>query len=372
MFPLNQEQQTIKLNAAEFGRSNLAKNLIERESRSEFSRTDWKRLAEAGFTNIFQEPPLSIAAKLEGLGLGCPDNGLLMSLNAHLWGCTLPIQTFSSRDLTKTLLADLSSGKRIGAHAATEAQSGSDFFAMACSAESRGDRFIISGRKCYVTNAPVADVFVVYAKTGESSSAALRSISAFVVERGDPGVSIGEPYVKSALRTSPMAELRLEACALGPERLLGDIGDGFLVFNHSMQWERALILSSVVGAMERLLKNGLDYVKARKIGGKSISNFGGVKARLVAMKTRHEVSRLLVYRAAQALAGDENSMLLSSLAKKEVSEAYVKSCQDAMAIFGAQGLLVEREIERELRDAMASVVYSGTSDIQDEIISRLL
>jgi alkylation response protein AidB-like acyl-CoA dehydrogenase len=371
MFPLSAEQAELRKAAAIFGRT-LARDLASREASGEFSRADWNLLAARGFTGILAEPPLAIAARLEGLGSGCPDNGLLMSLHAHLWGCALPIREFRAKSLSESFVSELSSGKRIGAIGATEALSGSDFLGMETRAEPRGDRFSLSGRKSYVTNAPVADVFVVYAKTSPADERSPRSVSAFVIDRNDPGVSIGKTYAKAALRTSPMAELELEGCVIGRDRLLGELGDGILVFNRSMQWERALILSTVVGAMERLLEACLAYARSRKTGGNAISNLGGVKRRLVAIKTRHEASRLLVYRAAQALEGDPDSMLLSSLAKRSVSDAYVETCQDAMAIFGAQGLMTELGIERELRDAMASVIYSGTSDIQDEIIARLL
>ncbi len=372
MFPLNDEQEALRKAAAAFASSKLASDLARRDVSGEFSRADWDRLASQGFTRILGQPPLAIAARLEGLGLGCADNGLLMSLHAHLWGCSLPIREFHAKDLSESFVADLSSGKRIGAIGATEAQAGSDFLAMETRAVQHGDRFSLSGRKSYVTNAPVAEIFVVYAKTSPKDDGSPRSVSAFVVDRKDKGVSIGRTYAKAALRTTPMAELVLEDCVVSQERLLGALGDGILIFNRSMQWERALILSTVVGAMERVLESCLAFARSRKVGGRAVSDFGGVKRRLVAIKTRHEASRLLVYRAARALEGDPDSMLLSSLAKRAVSDAYVETCRDAMAIFGAQGIMIETGLERELRDATASVVYSGTSDIQDEIIARLL
>jgi alkylation response protein AidB-like acyl-CoA dehydrogenase len=198
-------------------------------------------------------------------------------------------------------------------------------------------------------------------------------VTAFLVERSTPGVIISKPIAKMGLKTSPMGEIAFDDCEIPQENRLGKEGQGATVFNHSMGWERACILASDVGAMQRQLEACIDYAKTRRQFGKPIGDFQLVAARIADMKLRHETSRLLLYRAASALAaGAKDAAMLGAMAKIYISEAAVRSGLDAIQVHGGYGYMAEFGVERGLRDAIGGQLYSGTSEIQRMLVARYL
>jgi hypothetical protein len=197
-------------------------------------------------------------------------------------------------------------------------------------------------------------------------------ITAFLIDRDTPGLSVTRKMEKMGLRTSPMAEVIFEDCVVPVANRLGREGRGVAVFECSMEWERGCILANYLGLMRRQLENCIAHVRNRKQFGKPIGKFQSVANRIVDMKVRLDACRPLVYRIGQLKEKNKPAVLESSIAKLFLSESLVKSCQDAMQIYGGYGYMVDQGIERDLRDALGSTLYSGTSEIQRNLIAGSL
>jgi alkylation response protein AidB-like acyl-CoA dehydrogenase len=305
---------------------------------------------------------------MEALGFGCRDQGLLFSLHAHLWAVVMPVIAFAPDALRRRLLPGLVDGSLIGAHAISEPESGSDTFAMRATATLDGDSYVLDGVKTWVTNAPIADVFIVFATVNPKRG--MFGVTGFVIEKGHPGIRVSPSFRKMGLTTSPMSEVILEGCRVPVEQRLGKEGQGAAIFNHSMAWERSCILASQVGALDHQFQRALCYAKERQQFGKPIGNFQQVASRLVDMKTRLETSRLLLYRTAWKQSQGEDITMDAAMVKLYVSESAVQSALDAIQIHGGNGYMEEYGVERDLRDAVGGRLYSGTSEIQRLIIAR--
>ncbi|HET7537030.1 MAG TPA: acyl-CoA dehydrogenase family protein, partial [Candidatus Didemnitutus sp.] len=197
-------------------------------------------------------------------------------------------------------------------------------------------------------------------------------ITAFLVEKSFKGFSVARKLDKMGLRTSPMAELFFEDCEVPEENRLGKEGAGSSLFTHSMTWERGCILASAVGSMQRLLETCISYARTRKQFGQSIGKFQQVATKIVDMKLRLETSRALLYNGAYQRSIGRTAVMEAALAKLQISDSWIKCCEDAMQIHGGYGYMTDYEIERELRDAMGSRIYSGTSEIQRNLVASLL
>lgn len=358
-----------------FAQSELNAGLRERARRGGFNRSGWQRCAEMGILGLPVPrryggedcDPLTAAFVLAGLGYGCMDNGLIFAIGAHLWGCTAPILAFGDDGQKRRWLPALAGGA-IGALAVSEAEAGSDIARLHTTAVRDGDSYVLNGRKLFVTNAPVADLLLVLA----SMDPALGSygLAAFLVESTAVGVAIGDPVEKMGLHTALMGEITLDHCRVPAANLLGREGSGLAVFNHAMLWERGLILASALGAMQRLLEKCTTYAQERQQFGQAIGKFQLVASRLVDMRLRLETAQLLLYKTAWLLGEERAGQDTVSLAKLAISEAWIATCEDAMQIFGGYSYLADTGIEAELRDAMASRFYSGTAEIQRQIVAR--
>lgn len=377
-FSWSPEQAEMRRESVDLARRHLNANLRERDARGEFNRDGWRRCAEFGLLGLpmpeeyggTNAGALTTVGVLERLGYGCKDNGLLFSLNAHMWTAQMPISSFGSPALKRRWLPGLINGELIGGNAMTEPTSGSDAYALTTTAERRGDHYVLNGNKVFVSNAGVADVLVVYARVAPGEGE--QGVSAFLVQRGSKGLTVRGGVDKMGLRTSPMGELFLEDCEVPLENLLGGEGAGLQLFANSMAWERACILASAVGSMERLLETSVQYAKTRRQFGQAIGKFQMISSKLVDMKLRVESARALLYQAAWLRDQGRGIFLESSMVKLHISESWVKCAEDALQIHGGYGYLKEYEIERELRDALGSRLYSGTSEVQRVLIASLL
>lgn len=372
------EQKALRDTVEDFATSRLNVDVEARISGSVFSRTLWKEAAEFGILGLpvpeayggTDRGAVSTILAMEALGRGCRDQGLLFSMHAHMWSVVMPIITFGSDAQKDRYLEPLVDGRLIGAHGMSEPDSGSDAFSMRARAEKVEGGYRLNGTKTFVTNAPVADLFVVFATVDPSRG--MWGVTTFLIDRDTPGLSVSEPFKKMGLRTSPMAEIILDDCVVSEDAVLGSPGQGAAIFNHSMAWERSCILASQVGAMDHQLQTCLTYAKERKQFGKPIGDFQLVAARLADMKVRLDTSRLLLYRAAWSMAEDEDAKMASAVAKLYISEAAVASALDAIQTHGGYGFMEEFDVERDLRDFLGGTLYSGTSDIQRLLVARHL
>ncbi|MEZ4588646.1 MAG: acyl-CoA dehydrogenase family protein [Gemmatimonadales bacterium] len=317
------------------------------------------------------QDPLTAVLAMEALGQGCPDNGLLFALAAQMWSVQMPIARYGTEEQQREFLTPLCTGEWIGAHAMSEPDSGSDAFALRTRAELDGDHYRLNGAKTFVSEAPVADLFVVFATTDPARGPL--GITGFLVRRDTPGLQVGRQIEKMGLKTSPMGELAFDDCRVPVANRLGREGRGAQIFNDSMEWERGCILAFALGAMRRLLDSSVQYARERRQFGRPIGEFQSVANRLVDMKVRLEAARSLLYRAAWAKQrGDRSAGADAAVAKLFVSEAMVRTGLDAVQIRGGYGFTTEYEVERDLRDAIGGTLYSGTSEIQRNLIARSL
>jgi hypothetical protein len=377
-FSLSPEQEELKAAAVDFARRELDQDLAKREEAGEFSPQAWRACAKFGIQGLPIPAELGGAGAdilttvlvMEALGYGCHDNGLIFSLNAQMWSLEMPLVKFGTAAQHQAYLPGLISGDLIGVHAMTEPDSGSDAFSMRTRVERKDDGYVLNGTKLYITNAPVADVVLVFAAHPGKSKMA--GISAFLVEKGTPGFTVTRGLDKMGLRTSPMGEVVLDDCFVPADNRLGSEGAGMAIFNSSMTWERSCILASALGTMQRQLEACVEYARVRKQFGQPIGKFQAVADKVADMYLRLEAARLLVYHVAWLGQQGKSVLAEAAAAKLFTSEAWIASSMDAIQIHGAYGYMKESGIERDLRDAIASTIYSGTSEIQRVILARML
>jgi hypothetical protein len=307
---------------------------------------------------------------MEGLGYGCKDNGLIFGINAQMWSVQMPIHSFGTEAQKEKYLTRLCSGELIGAHGMTEPDTGSNAYGLRMRAEKRDGGYLLNGTKMFVTNAPIADIAIVFATVDPSKG--MWGITGFIIDYDTPGFSVSREIEKMGLRTSPMGELILQDCFLPEENRLGPEGAGSRIFNHSMEWERSCILASNLGTMERQLENCIQYARDRVQYDQPIGKFQSVANRIVDMKVRLETARLILYKVAWLKKMGEPAVMEAALAKLYLSESFMQSSLDAIRTMGGYGYMAEFEVERYLRDSIGGTIYSGTSDIQRNIIARLI
>jgi len=378
-FSFTDEQKALRDSIVKFAKAELNHDVVERDRTEEFSRETWRKCAEIGIQGMpvpeeyggSGADPLSCAIGLEALGYGCRDGGLVFSLCAHLLACVVPVWKHGSEEQKRRYLRGLCDGTLIGAHAISEPNSGSDTFAMHLRAERDGSGWRLTGTKTFVSNGPVADVNVVFAVT-DPEKGFYGGVTAFLIERGLRGFAPGQKFAKMGLRTSPVGELVFDGAHAGDDAVLGTVGGGAGVFATAMDWERSLLVAAHLGAMERLLDTSIDYARSRSQFGQPIGKYQGVGHKIADMKVRLEAARLLTYRTASRLDKTRSISLDASITKLFVSESFVTTARDAVQLHGGNGFMVEYEVERAFRDAVGGTIYSGTSEMQRNIIARWL
>lgn len=382
-FAWNETQRRWHDEAVAFAREQLAGDVLDRDHRGAFDRSGWSACGAFGIHGLpvpeeyggrGQDLATTIAA-MEGLGYGAEDGGLLMAVNACLWTVTLPILKYGTEDQKRQWLPRLAAGEVVGANAASEPAAGSDVFSMTTLAkptdgESPGSGWVLNGRKTWCTAAPVADLFVVFALTSPERKAL--GISAFLVPSDTLGCRVVREIPKMGTRTAPMGEIALEDCRLPADSLLGRLHRGADIFQAALEWERGGILAPTLGMMRRQLERCVRHARKREQFGQSIGKYQAVSHRIVEMSMRLETSRLLVSKYAWKKARGEDAAAEAGMAKIHVSEAAIENSLAAIQVFGALGYTVENGSERELRDSVGAGIYSGTNDIQRNILARRL
>lgn len=377
-FSWTEEQLKYKQAVIEFAQNELNEGLIERDRQGEVSLENWKKCAKFGILGLAIPEDcggsgadiLTTMLVMEGLGYGCRDNGLIFAMNAQMWSVQHPILTFGTEAQKQKYLPGMCRGDLVGAHGMSEPDSGSDAYSLHTRAQRTDDGYVLNGTKMFVSNAPFADVSLVFATVNPQKG--IGGVTAFLVDRGTQGFRVSRNIEKMGLRTSPMGELILEDCFVPMESRLGLEGAGPAIFNSSMEWERSCILGSHIGAMERQLEEAIRYARARSQFGQKIGKFQSVANRVADTKLRLETARLLLYKVAWLKQMGKPAIMEAALAKLYLSESFVQSSLDAIRTYGGYGYMTEMEVERDLRDAVGGLLYSGTSDIQRMIIARWL
>lgn len=313
---------------------------------------------------------LSTVASLERLGEVCKDSGLTFSVATHLASTITALERFGSAQLKARYMEELVSGRLIGAHAISEPGAGSDALSMSTTAHEDGDDFVINGHKAFVTNGPIADVIVVYAKTQETTTA--NCVTAFLVETRSAGVRLGPSLEKVGLSTSPLSELTLENCRVPKENMVGRRGSGFFVLSYVMQREILYSFIISVGEMHRRLMRCVEYANSRRQFGSAIGSFQSVSNKIADMKIKYELSRQWLYHVAELMSANKDVTSEVAIAKVIVSENALSTSIDALHIHGGYGYLASNGLGSEVANALAGPIYSGTNEIQRGRIAALL
>lgn len=372
-FSLSDEQQ------ARYERTKTAAGELSSGSAPDGFRSEgWPKLASLGLLGAAVPEDhggsgfgaLDTAMLYEAAAEGCADTGLLFSAAAHLFACVRPVVEFASAQTRRALLPALCSGGLIAANAMTEPEAGSDISRLATRATRVDGGYVLDGTKSFVSNGPVADLYVTYATT--NPEAAYFSATAFAVDRDSPGLAPGTPMEKTGLETCQADRVVFAECFVPDERVLGVPGQGHLVFQTSMQWERSCLFAIYLGQQENLIRQCVRHARERKQFGKRLADIQPVADRLAEMKLRLESGRLLLYRACAEIDSGRDPSLWIAMAKLAVSEAAIATALDAARIFAGRGYLKEYGIEAAVRDALPATTFSGTSDIQRQLIAREL
>jgi clorobiocin biosynthesis protein CloN3 len=341
-----------------------------------FTIDEWLMAARLGLTGLCLPTQnggqglgaLDTALGLEAFGRACTDTGFVFAVAAHLLACAVPIRDFAQDEVRDKLLSGLAQGDLIAANAMTEHEAGSDVGRLSMTAERDGDDYILSGTKSFASNAPVAGVLVTYAVTDHA--AGFLGISGFAVPRELPGISVSRPFKKMGLHGCPAGEVTFSGCRVPARYRLGEEGQGSAIFQHSMGWERACLFGAYLGLMDRQLDQCVEHARERRQFGRSIGGFQAISHRVATMMQRRESARLLLYRACWLIDQGRDHVTATALSKVAVSEASVANSLDAVQILGGAGYLSPAGVEGQLRDSVPSTIFSGTTEMQREIIAR--
>lgn len=370
----------IKVATSKWASEHLAqRDRVEADLQSRFAADDWKRLADHGLMKLMVSPDAggtgadlaTSLLTLEGLGHGCRDNGLNYALVSQMLSTQIALERFATPEQQERWLAPLLSGDLFVAFGMTEPDAGSDAYSLAASAELLDDgSYKINGHKAYITFASRFDMALVFATT--NPAAGQWGISAFIVPADLPGVERVGNRDKMGMRTTPFGDMTFTDVVVPADAVLGRPGAGASIFAAVLEVERSFVFITQVGAMQRQIDDTIEFANTRIQGGEPISARQVIAHRIVDMKERHETARLFVYKAAMATVTGTHTTMASALAKIAACDVGIASALDAASIHGARGYVSEYEVERELRDAVGGLVYSGTSDIQRNIVARLL
>jgi alkylation response protein AidB-like acyl-CoA dehydrogenase len=376
-FSITPEQIDLQKRIIQFAKADLNENLVIRDKNSEFSDTDWKKAADFGLLGLAVPTEfggsgadhLTVSLAMEAFGYGCRDNGLALAINAQRT-VQHPIIAFGTPGQKEKYLQGLADGSIIGVQAITEAQAGSDIYSMQARADKVENGYVINGAKKFITLGPKADLALVFASLDPELGK--WGITAFLVEMDSPGITISPNREKMGLRTTPIGEINFENCFVPESNLFGQEGSGVGISRSTFEYERFTIIPNHIGAMQHQLEKAVAYAKQRIQFGKPISQFQSVSNRLANMKLRLETARLLLYKTAWLMDQGQDVMMEACLVNLHLAETFVESSMDAVRIYGGNGYLTEFEVERDLRDAVGTTIYAGTSDIQRNIIAKLL
>ncbi len=370
----------LKRGVADWARENLTDDtLVERDHSCTFWHEGFKRIADRGLLGILADPAYGgqgrslteAVLELEGLGLGCRDDGLVFAATSTVLTFGLALERFGSDAQRNEWLPKIISGDAVGSFSMTEPESGSDAFSLTTTALKTEDgSYVLNGEKAWVTMAPVADVFMVFATTNPDLGR--WGVTAFLIPADTPGLIVGNNQPKMGMRTTPFSSISFENCTVPASALMGAEGSGASIFSSSMEAERGFLLVGSVGALERVMNDSVDYARTREQFGQPIGSFQGVSHQIAEIKLAHESARLLMYKAAALQQRGESSMMAAALSKLAGSEGALAGALAAVEVHGARGYVSEYGVERDLRNLSGGVIYGGASGIQKNIIARLL
>ncbi|MDR1946043.1 MAG: acyl-CoA dehydrogenase [Desulfovibrio sp.] len=370
---LTEDQQLIKNMVREFAENEVKPIAAEIDKKHTFPAATTKRMAELGLFGLTIPEQyeggggdnLSYSVAVEELSRVCATHGVILS--AHVSLGAFPILKFGSEEQKKKYLPDLATGRKLGAFCLTEAGAGTDAASQKSEAKLEGNNYVINGAKVFITNGGVAETFIVFAMTDKSKG--LKGISAFIVEKGFPGFSVGQVEDKLGICASSTTEIILKDCKVPKDNLIGKEGEGFKIAMQTLDGGRIGIASQALGIAQGALEAAIEYAKQRQQFGKPIAANQGIQWMLADMATRTEAARLLTYQASKAKDAGGKYSLEAAMAKLFASEAAMWVTTKAVQIHGGIGYTRSYPVERFMRDAKITEIYEGTSEVQRMVIS---
>ncbi len=375
-FQLTDEQIMIQTMVRDFAREVLLPTAMERDRTKEFPAENLRKMAELGLMGMMVPPEyngagvdtVSYVLALQEVAYACASTAVVMSVQNSIVCDT--IYRFGSENQKQAFLKPLAAGEVIGAFAMTEPQAGSDPMAQSTWARADGDHYIINGTKRFITSGKNAGVTIITVKTDKTKRH--KGISAFIMEKGTPGFSVGRTEEKMGLRASDTTDLIFEDCRIPAENLLAKKGDGFMIAMTALDSGRIGIAAQSVGVAQAALDAAVSYAREREQFGQPISKFQGLRWMLADMATEVEAARQLTFSAAAKKDRGEKYTMEASMAKLFASEMVNRVAAKALQIHGGYGYTKEYPVERFYRDARVFTIYEGTSEIQRVVIANHL
>lgn len=372
-FQLTREQELLRQMVREFALNEVKPIAAEIDETERFPMENVKKMAELGMLGIpFAKEyggaggdTLSYILAVEELSKVCGTTGVIVS--AHTSLCASLIEQFGTKEQKEKYLADLASGKKLGAFGLTEPGAGTDAAGQQTVAVLDGDNYILNGSKIFITNGGVAETFIIFAMTDRSKGT--RGISAFIVEKDFEGFSIGKKEDKLGIRASSTTELVMNNCIVPKENLVGQEGKGFGIAMKTLDGGRIGIAAQALGIAEGAYEEAVSYMKERKQFGKPLAAFQGLQWMIAEMDTKIEAARHLVYKAAWLKDNRLPYSVDAARAKLYAAEVAMDVTTKAVQIFGGYGYTKEYPVERMMRDAKITEIYEGTSEVQKMVIS---
>ncbi|MBS5037832.1 MAG: acyl-CoA dehydrogenase family protein [Fusobacterium sp.] len=373
LFKTTAEHEALRAKVREFAESEVKPIAFMLDKNNEFPTEAIKKLGEMDLMGI-PYPKEYGGAGLDALSyaiaveeLSRVDGGTGVILSAHVSLGSYPIMAFGTEEQKKKYLAPLAKGEKIGAFGLTEPNAGSDAGGTETTAVLEGDHYILNGEKIFITNAPKADTYIIFAVT--TPDIGTKGISAFIVEKGWEGFSFGDHYDKLGIRSSSTAQLLFNDVKVPKENLLGKEGEGFKIAMATLDGGRIGIASQALGIAQGAYEHALEYAKERIQFGKPIAHQQIISFKLADMATKLRAARFLVYSAAELKENHEPYGMESAMAKQYASDICLEVVNDALQIFGGSGYLKGMEVERAYRDAKICTIYEGTNEIQRVVIA---
>ena len=373
-FQLTKEQEFVRKMVRDFATNEVEPLAADIDKEHRFPEETVAKMAELGMMGIpfptkyggAGGDEISYAITVEELARVCGSTAVIVS--AHTSLCCWPIYTYGTEEQKMKYLPDLLSGRKLGAFGLTEPNAGTDAGGQQTRAVLDGDEWVLDGAKVFITNGGYADTFVVMAMT-DKKKGTHGGISSFIVEKGDPGFSIGKTEDKMGIHASSTTELIFQGCRIPKDRLLGEIGDGFKVALSTLDGGRIGIASQALGIAQGAFDVTVDYMKARKQFGKKLSQMQALQFEMADLKTRIEAARLLVYRAAFLEDAHQPYGEAAAMAKLFAAETAMKVTTKCVQFHGGYGYTCDYPVERMMRDAKITEIYEGTSEVQKLVIA---
>lgn len=375
-FQLTEEHDMLRKMIRDFAENQVAPTAAERDEEERFDRSIFEQMAELGLTGIPWPEQyggagadyLSYVIAVEELSR--VDASIGVTLSAHVSLASWPIYKFGTEEQKQKFLRPLAEGKKMGAYCLTEPGSGSDSAGMRTMAVRDGDHYILNGSKIFITNAGDAEIYVVFAVTNPELKH--KGISAFIVEKGMDGFTMGKKEKKLGIRSSPTLAVNFEDVRVPAENMLGEEGQGFKIAMMTLDGGRNGIAAQALGIAQGAFEHALGYAKERNQFGKPIASLQAIQFKLADMATKIEASRLLTYQAAWLEDQGLPYGKASAMSKVFAGDTAMEVTTEAVQVFGGYGYTREYPVERFMRDAKITQIYEGTNEIQRVVISNYL